>query len=61
MRMSAGHDRGHGEAVQPVLLDDAETMTTKAPVGPPICTRVPPRSGDQEAGDNGGVEARAPG
>ena len=41
----------------PCWLTMPSTMTTKAPVGPPIWTREPPRSGDQEAGDNGGVEA----
>ena len=32
-------------------------MTTKAPVGPPICTREPPERRDQKAGDDRGEEA----
>ena len=31
-------------------------MTMNAPVGPPICTRLPPSSRDEEAGDDRGVE-----
>ena len=33
------------------------TITTKAPVGPPIWTFDPPRNGDQEAADDGRVDA----
>ena len=32
------------------------TMMTKAPVGPPIWVRDPPKSGDDESGDNRGVK-----
>ena len=31
-------------------------MTTKAPVGPPICTRLPPSAEMRKPGDDGGVE-----
>jgi len=37
-----GHERRHDEAIDTVLRHDSETITTKAPVGPPIWTREPP-------------------
>ena len=42
--MSAGHHRRQHQAVVAVPLDDARDRTMKAPAGPPIWNRLPPRA-----------------
>ena len=53
----AGHDRGDGEAGQPVLGHDPGHDDDEGPGGPPDLDPGPAQEGDQQAGDNGGVEA----
>ena len=40
----SGHQRDHGKAVMPSRATMPAMMTTKAPVGPPIWVREPPRA-----------------